>query len=169
MTSISTIIIPLIISVILFEGLIEKKPIYDIFCDGAKDGIKVTLKLFPTLIGVFVCINMFRNSGILIYIEKISKPLLEFFNLPSDIIPLMIIKPLSGSATLGIATDIMTKYGVDSRVGKIASTIMSSSETTFYVIAIYLNSIKAKKNKKIFIPSIIADITSIIVALILIK
>ncbi len=167
MIYISAIIIPSIISIILFCALIEKKKVYDLFCDGAKEGIKMTLAMFPTLIGIFIAIGMLRSSGLLDFIANLFNIITKIFNIPSEVIPLALIRPISGSASIALATELMTRFGTDSRIGLISATIMGSSETTFYVIAIYMNSIKAKKSRNVLLPSILADIVSIITAFII--
>ena len=169
MTYISAMIIPTIISIILFIGLKENKNVYDLFVNGAKDGIKVVFKLFPTLIGIFLAIYMLRSSGLIDFICQIISNITKLFNIPSEILPLAIIKPISGSGSMAIATEIMAHFGVDSNIGKIAATIMGSSETTFYVIALYMSSVKVKDSRKIIIPAILADIASIISAIIFLR
>ncbi len=165
----SSIVIPLIISIIVFCGLKENKKVYDLFCDGAKEGIKITVKMFPTLIGIFLAIGMLRNSGLLDFLSNVLSNFLKYLNVPSEIIPLAFIKPISGSASMALATDLIAKYGTETRIGMIAATIMAASETTFYVIAVYMNQIKAKKSRNVIIPAIIADIVSIITAICIIK
>lgn len=142
---------------------------YDIFCEGAKDGIKVTLKMFPTLVGIFLAINMLNSSGFLnCIVSKIVK-ISSLFNVPAEIIPLSIIRSISGSASIAMGTDLMTKYGVDSKIGMIAGAIMGSSETTLYVTSIYLVQVKCKKSKEILIPALIADFASVVTAIFLLK
>lgn len=165
----SNVIIPIVVLIILIFGLVEKKEVFYLFIEGAKDGIKVILKIFPTLIAIFLCVEIMNQSGIFESLSKFLENIYLFFKIPSEIVPLLLIKPISGSATVGVASDLIKRFGVDSRIGLLAATIMSSSETTFYVIAIYLNSVKIKNSKRIFIPAILADLVSIIVALILIK
>ena len=169
MIYISAMITPTIIMIIVLAGLIEKKNVYDLFCEGAKDGIKITLKMFPTLIGIFLAISMLRSSGFLTFLANLFLGAAKIFNIPSEVIPLAIIRPISGSASMALGTDLMTKFGPDSRIGLIAAAIMGSSETTFYVIAIYMNAIKAKKSRNVLIAGIVADIVSLITALIWIK
>lgn len=166
MTYISTMVIPIIISIILFVGLKEKKKVYDIFVEGAKEGVKITIKLFPTLIGIFIAIGMFRASGLVDFLVSIISKATNIINVPSEILPLAIIKPISGSGSMALATDIMTKVGVDNKIGMIAATIMGSSETTFYVIALYMSQVKVKDSRKIVVPAILADLASIISAII---
>ena len=125
--------------------------------------------MFPTLVGIFLAISMFKNSGIFDCLIEYLIPLTKKMNIPNEIIPLMFIKPISGSASMALATDIMIKYGVDSRIGKLAGTIMSSSETTIYVIAIYLGAVNIKKSRKVIIPALIADISTMIIAILCIK
>lgn len=163
------LVIPGIVFLVLFCGLVERKDVFNLFIEGAKDGIKVVVKIFPTLIAIFLCVGIMDNSGLFDCISNTLSNFFRIFNIPSEIFPLLCIKPISGSATVGIATELIRKYGVESRIGLLAAIIMSSSETTFYVIAIYLNSVKIKNSGKVFIPAILADLVSIIVALILIK
>lgn len=166
MTFFSAMIIPIIISIVLFIGLKEKKNVYDIFVDGAKEGIKITLKLFPTMIGIFLAIYMLRSSGFIDFLVNIFSNVTKFFSIPSEVLPLMLIKPISGSGSMAIATELMTKFGPDSNIGMIAATIMASSETTFYVIALYMSQAKVKNSRKIVIPALLADFVSIISAII---
>lgn len=165
----SNMIVPIIISIVLIWGLFEKKKAYDLFCEGAKDGISITLKMFPTLIGIFIAIGMFRSSGLLNMISKYICFFTNFFNVPNEIIPLALIRPISGSASIAMATDLMKTFGTDTRIGMIAAAIMGSSETTFYIIAIYTNAIGVRKTKKVIIPSIMADLASIITAILILK
>lgn len=159
---ISTIAIPSIIIIIIIYGIMDKKKVYDIFVEGVKEGIKIVISIFPTLLGLFLAIGTLRSSGLL---EMITNSLSFFTNMigiPSEVVPLALLRPISGSASLAVATDIMTKYGVDSRIGLIASTIMGSTETTFYTIAIYTSSIGVKKIRFVLIAALIADIVGII-------
>lgn len=166
MRQVSTIIIPVIISLILLIGLKEKVNVYDVFVKGAKEGLKVTLHLFPTLIGIFLAISMLRGSGLIDFIVFIMSKVTNALNIPSEILPLAIIKPISGSGAMALATDIMAKFGVDSKIGMMAGTIMGASETTFYVIALYMSSINAEDSRKIVIPALLADLASIVAAII---
>lgn len=169
MIYISALIVPSIIAIVVFAGLIEKKNVYDLFSDGAKEGIKITLTMFPTLIGIFLAVDMLRESGLLDFaIQKLSV-ITNIFSIPKEILPISIIRSISGSASIALATDLMAKYGTDSNIGMIAGAIMGSSETTLYVIAIYLNSVKIKKSKKILIPALLADLASVITAILILK
>ena len=159
---ISTVAVPLIIIVIIVYGVIEKKNIFDIFVKGATEGMGIVLKIFPTLLGLFLAIGALRSSGLL---EVITNGLSFFTNMigfPSEVVPLALLRPISGSASLAVATDIMTKYGVDSKIGLITSTIMGSTETTFYTIAMYTSSIGVKKIRFVLVAALIADLVGMI-------
>lgn len=167
MINFSAMIIPIIISLVLFIGLKEKKKVYDIFIEGAKEGIKITLRLFPTMVGIFLAIYMLRSSGLIDFLVNVFSNVTKIFSIPSEILPLIIIEPISGSGSMAIATEIMTKFGPDSNIGMIAATIMASSETTFYVIALYMSQAKVKNSRKVILPALLADFASIISAIII--
>ena len=162
---ISNLAMPLIILIIVFYGLKDRKNVFDIFLDGAKEGIETTIKIFPTLIGLFVAIGALRSSGILDMIIYFIRPLLNFIHFPSELMPLAILRPISGSSSIAVATDIMKNFGVDSTLGKMAATIMGSTETTIYTIAIYTSCIKVKKTRYILIAALCADIVGIITSI----
>ena len=159
---ISTIAIPVVVVIIIIYGIFDKKRIYDIFVDGAKEGMSIVIRIFPTLLGIFLAVGVLRSSGIL---ELMTNALAIFTNkigFPSEVIPLALLRPISGSASLAVATDIMTKYGVDSKIGLITSTIMGSTETTFYTIAVYTSSIGVKKIRFVLVAALIADFVGMI-------
>ena len=110
---ISAIIIPLVIVLVIGYGIAEKKNVYDIFLRGAKNGIKIVIKLFPTLLAIFLAINMLRNSGVIDFIINILKPILLFFNIPIEIMPLALLRPVSGTASMAVATDIIKTNNKD--------------------------------------------------------
>ena len=141
----STAAIPVVIVIIILYGIIERKKVYDIFLDGAKDGIQIVIQLIPTLIGIFVAVGALRNSGIIDLIVKVISPVTDILKIPSEIMPLALLRPISGSASIGVAVDIMQKYGTDTFLGLITSTIMGSTETTLYTIAVYTGCVGIKK------------------------
>ena len=164
---ISTMAVPLIVSLIILYGIIDKKNTYDIFLDGAKDGIKIVVKIFPTLIGIFLAVGCLRSSGILDIITNCLSGVTKIIGLPSEVIPLAVLRPISGSASLGIATNIMKTYGVDSKIGLIAATIMGSTETTFYTISLYTSSVGIKKTRYVLIAALLADFVGIVTSAII--
>ncbi len=158
----SNLAIPITILAILIVGIIEKNKIFNTFLDGAKEGIEITLKIFPTLVGLFVAIGALRYSGVLDFIINIISPIIKFLHIPLEIMPLAILRPISGSASIAIGTDIMNQYGVDSKIGLIVSTIMGSTETTFYTIALYTGIVGVKKIRFVLVAALIGDIIGIL-------
>lgn len=164
---ISSSIILIVILVIVGYGLYEKNKVYDTFVEGAKEGINIVFNIFPTLVGVFIAVGSLRSSGVLEFIIKIIEPITNFLGFPSEIIPLAILRPISGSASMGVATDIIKNYGVDSKIGIITSCIMGATETTLYTIAVYTSCIKVKKIRFVLISALIADIVGMTISVII--
>lgn len=153
---------PMVILFIIIYGVREKNKVFDSFLDGAKEGIKTTLSILPTLVGLFFAIGALRSSGVLDLITKIVSPLLNILNFPSELVPLSLLRPISGSGSIAVATDLMKNLGVDTLIGNIASTIMGSTETTLYTIAIYTSCVKVKKTRYILFAALTADVVGII-------
>lgn len=158
----SNLAMPIVILGIVAFGLKEKVKVFDTFLEGAKEGVEITLSLFPTLVGLFVAIGTLRASGVLDIIINFLTPILNIIHFPSEIMPLAMLRPISGSSSIAVATDIMKKYGVDSNIGIIASTIMGSTETTLYTIAIYSSCVKIKKTRFVLIAALIGDIVGML-------
>ena len=129
--------------------------------------METVIKIFPTLIGIFLAVGCLRSSGILNVIGKNLEFVTKLIGFPSEVLPLALLRPISGSASLGIATDIMKNYGVDSRIGLIAATIMGSTETTFYTIALYTSSIGVKKIRYVLAAALVADFVGMIASAII--
>ena len=163
---ISIIAMPLVILIIVFRGLREKINVFDLFLKGATEGVEISLKIFPTLVGLFVAIGMLRSSGVIEFITKLISPVLAFLKFPGEIVPLALLRPISGSASMAVATDIIKQNGVDSFIGILASVIMGATETTLYTIAVYTSSVKIKNTRGVAIAALAADVTGIIVSLV---
>lgn len=163
----SNLAIPLIFLIILLYGMIEKKQVFEIFLEGAKEGIEIVINIFPTLIGLFVAIGALRSSGILDLIINIISPITNILGFPKEIMPLAILRPISGSTSLAIGTDIIKTYGVDSKIGLIVATIMGSTETTLYTIAVYSSVVKIKKTRFVLWAALIGDIVGIVTSVII--
>lgn len=163
---ISNIAVPATILIIIVYGLIEKQPVFDVFLDGAKEGLQIVINIFPTLLGLFLSINVLRASGIIDAITNLAIPLLNLLKVPAEILPLALLRPISGSASMAVATDIMTKYGVDSLIGLMSSTIMGSTETTLYTIALYTSAVKIKKTRFVLCAALLADFIGMLTSVI---
>ena len=154
----SSAAIPIVIILIIVYGITEKIKVFDTFIDGVKEGVKIVIDIFPTLIALFVAIGLLRSSGILDLIIKLLGPITDIFDIPREIMPLAMLRPISGSASIAVATDIMSKYGTDTIIGLITSTLMGSTETTLYTIAIYTSVVKIKKIRFVLVAALIGDL-----------
>ena len=161
---ISVFILPSIIFVILLLGLVKKIPIYEEFVEGAKDGFKVSVSIIPYLVAIIVGVAMFRASGGVEIISNVIGGFLSKCSIPVEVLPIMITRSLSGSATLGIFSDIANTFGPDCYITKLAAIMVGSSETTFYVLAVYFGSVGIKKLRYAVLTGIIADVTGIVLA-----
>ena len=159
---ISTLAIPIVVIIIVLYGILDKKKIYDIFVEGANEGMSIVIKIFPTLLGIFLAVGVLRSSGLLELLTKILSFFTNTIGFPSEVMPLALLRPISGSASLAGATDIMKNYGVDSKIGLITSTIMGSTETTFYTIAVYTSSVGIKKTRFVLFAALLADFVGMI-------
>ena len=163
----SLIAMPIIILLIIGFGFFEKNKVYDVFIEGAKEGVGIVYNLFPTLVGLFVAVSVLRNSGIIDLIINFISPIMELFKIPKEIMPLTLLRPISGSAAMAIAIDIMNNYGVDSKIGMISSVIMGSTETTLYTIAVYTSCVKIKKTRGILLAALIGDVVGMLVSVLI--
>lgn len=165
LTTISTAILPLLILFILGYGLFKKVPIYEEFVEGAKDGFKVSVSIIPYLVALIVAIGMLRASGIMESLSSVLGPIFSNFGIHTDLLPIMITRPLSGSATLGLFSDLASNYGADNYLTKLAAIMVGSSETTFYVLSVYFGSVGIKKFRYAVLTGVLADIISIVLAI----
>ena len=164
LNSLSLYILPIIVASILIFAIIKKVPAYEVFTDGAKEGFNVAIRIIPYLIAIIVAVSMFRESGAIDLLQNILKPVLDCFKIPVETTILMFTRSLSGSATLGVLSDVINQTGVNSYATKLAAVITGSSETTFYVAAVYFGSVGIKKFRHALLAGILADITGIIAA-----
>lgn len=157
----SDAIIPLLIFYIVGIGLLGRQNIYDDFIKGAADGFKTVIGIMPTLIGLMVAVGILRASGFLDFLAEHLLFLTEKIHFPSELLPLALVKMFSSSAATGLTIDIYKEYGADSYLGTVASVMMSSTETIFYTMSVYLMSVKIKKSRYILVGALIATISGI--------
>lgn len=143
----SETMIPLLIFVIIGYGVLNHQPVYEEFISGAKKGLKMVIQIMPTLIGLMMATGVLRASGLLDCVAEIAAPLTEKLKIPAELLPITIIKMFSSSAATGLLLDIYKTYGADSRIGKMASVMLSSTETIFYTMSVYFMSVKVKKTR----------------------
>ncbi|BBF44640.1 spore maturation protein B [Lachnospiraceae bacterium KM106-2] len=166
---VSDYIIPLLIFIIVGYGLLCKISIYDEFVKGAKDGLKVVVGIVPTLVGLMIAIGILRSSGALDMIANATKPFVDKLLFPAQLVPLVIVKMFSSSAAISLLLDIFKQYGPDSYYGRLASIIMSCTETIFYTMAIYFMTAGVKKTRYTLVGALIATFAGVVGSVIITK
>ena len=162
---ISIAIVPFMVGGILLHGYIKGVDIYEAFIEGAQEGIKASIKIMPYLIGIFIAIGIFRGSEALDLFINLLSPITDFVGIPKEVIPLVILRPISGSGALGAVKDIMSFYGPDSFAGVLASIMMGSSETIFYTTALYFGSIGIEDHRHTLKAALLSYLISIFIAI----
>jgi len=150
--------------VIACVGLAKKQDVYTLMTDGAAEGLKILLRIVPSLIVLLSGIHMLRASGAMDVLTKLMSPIFSIFGIPPETAPLVLIRPFSGSAALAVGTDIMSTYGADSLIGRTAAIMLGSTETTFYTIAVYFGAAGIKKTRYAIPAALIADMTGFCMA-----
>lgn len=148
-----------------FYAAFKKINVFDSFVEGAKDGFQTAVHLIPYLIAMLVAIGMLRASGFFDLLQNVLAPLLKKMNIPLDLIPLILIRPFSGSASNGILVDIIHRFGGDSWVSKMAATIMGSTETTLYIVAVYFGAVNIRHTRHAIPAGLLAEVIGIFVAI----
>ena len=160
----SNTIILFFILITLLLGIMEKKNLLDLFLEGVKEGERLVIDLFPTLLALIVAVGMMNQSGFIHFISYFLRPIFHVFKIDSNLIPLVIVRPISSSTTTAIVTDLMQKYGADSKIGLISSCILGSTETTIYVASIYSTRIHVKDIKEVVIIGLIVDFIGVLLS-----
>lgn len=158
MLFLSDIMIPMLIFLIVAYGILNKQNIYEEFIEGAKDGFSTVIGIMPTLIGLMVAVGILRASGFLNFFSSICANVTELIGFPSELLPVTVVKMFSSSAATGLLIDIFKEYGADSSLGKMASIMMSSTETIFYTMSVYFMSVKIKKGRYTLAGALIATL-----------
>jgi spore maturation protein B len=161
---VSLLAIPLILLLFLGWGLFKRVKVYEVFVDGAKDGFNVAVKIIPYLVAMLVAIGIFRASGALDLLTVALGPITSLIGMPPEALPMALMRPLSGSGSLGIMTELMKVHGPDSLIGVMVSTMYGSSETTFYVLAVYFGTVAVKNTRHAVWTGIIADVAGMLAA-----
>jgi spore maturation protein B len=164
MQQLSSLVIPLLILFIIAYGLYKKVAVYEVFVDGAKDGFSTAVRIIPYLVAMLFAIAMFRASGAMESLISMLAPLFSSIGIPAEVLPMAIIRPMTGSGSLAVLAELIQTHGEDAMVVKIAATMFGSTETTLYVLAIYFGSAGIKKTRYALQAGLIADATGFIAA-----
>jgi spore maturation protein B len=156
--------IPFLLVGIPLIGMIRKVKVYDVFIEGAKEGFQVAVRIIPFLVGILVAIGMFRGSGAMDMLTNALRPITTATGFPADLVPLAILRTLSGSGSLAFTTDLIKRFGPDSLIARTAATMYGSSETLFYVLAVYFGSVGVKRTRHAIPAGLAGDLVAAIVA-----
>lgn len=162
-------LIPIIVIIILIYGLYKKVDIFDTFLLGVKEGIKVTVELFPTIFAMVVSITILTKSNIILDISRLFGNIFNTIGFPEEVIPLALLRPVSGSSSLAILNDLLSRYTPDSFIGRLSSVIQSSTDTTIYIIGLYFSTVGIKKIRYSLVVGLLADLISVIISFIVVK
>ncbi len=165
----SIIAIPFLIFVFIGYGALKKVKVYEQFVEGAKEGFQVAIRIIPYLVAMLMAIGIFRAGGAMEGLIYVIQPITNFIGMPAEALPMALMRPLSGSGSLGIMAEIISVHGPDSFIGILVSTFFGSTETTFYVLAVYFGAINIKNTRHALPAGLIADITGILAALFIVK
>ncbi|MDE6727902.1 MAG: spore maturation protein [Oscillospiraceae bacterium] len=163
MMNITDWIIPLITVFVLIYATIKRVDVFSAFCEGAGEGLKTCADILPALVLLLVCIGMFRASGAVDALTNALKPLCSAVGFPSDAVPLVVLRPFSGSGAMAVYNEIAATAGADTFAERVAATLIGSSETTFYTAAVYFSAVKCKRTRCAVPAALTADLTAWVV------
>ena len=157
--NLSSLVVPVLLAAVAACGLGRRVDVYAALTHGAEEGLSVLLRIIPALVGLLTAVSMFRASGAMEWLSGLCAPVLDAVGLPAAVTPLMLIRPVSGNGALAVATDLMSAYGPDSYVGRVAAVMLGSTETTFYTIAVYFGSAGIYRTRHTVPAALVADVT----------
>lgn len=164
MAPVSALLIPLILAATALYAAAKRVDVYSALADGAKDGLGILLRIFPNLVALLTAVAMLRASGAFDLLARALGPALGWLGIPAETLPLMLVRPFSGSGALGVGAELIQTYGPDSTIGRTAAVMLGSTETTFYTVAVYFGAVGVKKSRYAIPAALIADITGFLVA-----
>ncbi|MGO5049542.1 spore maturation protein [Dysosmobacter sp. Sow4_B12] len=157
--NLSSLVVPILLAAVAAFGLGRRVDIYGALTHGAEEGLTVLLRIVPALVGLLTAVSMFRASGAMEWLSGLLAPVLGWLGIPSETAPLLLIRPISGSGALAVATDLMRTHGPDSYIGRVAAVMLGSTETTFYTIAVYFGSAGIHRTRHAVPAALAADLT----------
>ncbi len=165
----SYFIIPLIVVGFPLYGLFKRVRVFEVFVEGAKDGFNVAVRIIPYLVAILFAVGMFRASGAMEFLTNALNPVLSRIGFPAEVLPMAIVRPLTGSGSAGLVVDLIKRYGEDSIFVKMAAVMFGSTETTFYVIAVYFGAINIRNTRHAIAAGLTADFSAMIIGIWLVR
>lgn len=169
MLSISNYVIPILVLIIVLYGIYKKVDIYNVFVEGSKESFELVYTMFPCFLAMIFGVNILLKSGFLDYLNQFLSPILNLFRIPLPLFPMIIMRPISGSSSLMLLSNIFLNYGPDSFIGMLASVLQGSTDTTFYVLTLYFGSVGIKKIRYSLLAGILADICAIFISIFIVN
>ncbi|HEX7057589.1 MAG TPA: spore maturation protein [Bacilli bacterium] len=163
-TAISAWAIPVVLVFIPLYAAAKKVPVYESFVDGAKDGFDTAVRIIPHLVGMMVAISVFRASGAMEWLIGLFRPFLENWGVPGEVLPLAVLRPITGAGSLAFTADLIKQFGPDSMIGRMASTIQGSTDTTLYVLTVYFGAVGIRKTRYALKVGLLSDLVGFISA-----
>ncbi|MBR5773522.1 MAG: spore maturation protein [Clostridia bacterium] len=169
MSNIGVFALPILIAIIVICGLIKKVGVFDCFIEGAKQSLTPSLSILPSLVGLIFAVSLLRASGGLEIIVKLLSPVAELLGIPCEVMPLAVISPISGSGSLAVFEEILTQYGTDSFIGRVASVMAGASETSLYAVTVYYGAIAVKRTRHTILAALTADMVCFIMSVMTVR
>ncbi|MDD2420929.1 MAG: spore maturation protein [Heliobacteriaceae bacterium] len=154
--------VPALFALILLAGAVKRVKVYEAFVAGAEEGFSIAVKLIPYLVAMLVAIGIFRETGAMALVMQVVDPVMAMIGAPGEVLPLAVMRPLSGSGALGLATELIQTHGPDSFIGRLASTMQGTTDTTFFVLTIYFGSVGVRRYRYSLYTGLLADVTSFV-------
>ncbi len=161
--------IPVVVALVAFYAICKKVPVYSVFTEGAKEGFSTAIMIIPYLVAMLCAIGMFRASGAMDFICDLLAPVTNVIGLPSEVLPMAIMRSFSGGGAEGMIADLLAQYGTQSQIGRIASVALGSTETTFYVVAVYFGSVGISNTRHSIAAGLLGDLASLIAATLIVN
>lgn len=169
METLSVWTIPVVIALVCLFAICKKVPVYTLFTDGAKEGFSTAVMIIPYLTAMLCAIGMFRASGAMNWLCEAIEPVTNLIGCPSEVLPQGIMRSFSGGASQGLLADLLKEYGTQSKIGRIASVAQGSTETTFYIVAVYMGSVGVSNARHAIAAGLLGDIASLLAAVFLVN
>lgn len=169
MNNITDYVLPSVIVLIVLYASFKGIKVFDCFLEGAKNGLKTVVSILPSLVGLIVAVTMLRLSGGIDFIAFLFSPIAKLTGIPKEVIPLAVLNPISGGASLSMFEDILKTYGPDSYVGMVASVMIGATETTFYAVTVYYGAVNVKKTRHTIPSALAADFTSFVLSALFVR
>ena len=164
MNTVSELVLPCLIALILVYGLLKKVAVFRVFLQGAASGVETVIRILPTLVGLITAVSMLQASGCLDLLAAVTKPVTECLLLPAQVIPLALIHPISGGGATAVLTDLLSRYGADSTIGRVAAVLCGSDETTLYALTVYYGSVGVERFRHTLLAALMADVTVVLLS-----